>query len=160
MNNMFLSIVTLNLWLLAACQPSQTATPATTQTDFAVVKKVKVSGSAGNYSFAVTLQSPDTGCNQYANWWEVLRMDGTLVYRRILAHSHVNEQPFTRSGGGVTVMPTDSVLIRAHMNTSGYGHGNLAMVGTVAQGFSTYTVPDGLFAAAEKADPQPQGCAF
>ena len=60
--------------------------------------QVSVSGSAQSYTFSVTLRSSDTGCDHYADWWEVLSSDGELIYRRVLLHSHVDEQPFTRSG--------------------------------------------------------------
>ncbi|MCB0054175.1 MAG: hypothetical protein KDE24_32035, partial [Caldilinea sp.] len=62
---------------------------------------VTVRGDDGAYQFSVEIASPDTGCNQYADWWEVLDSDGNLLYRRILTHSHVDEQPFIRSGGPV-----------------------------------------------------------
>ena len=103
----------------------------------AVVEDVKVSGNENAYSFAVTLKSPDSGCKQYADWWEVISEDGkTLIYRRILAHSHVDEQPFTRSGGAVAIAANTEVIIRAHMFPSGYGDGIIAMKGSVANGFS------------------------
>jgi hypothetical protein len=46
------------------------------------VTAVRVSGAPGAYTFSVTLSSPDTGCDQYADWWEVITPDGELVYRR------------------------------------------------------------------------------
>ena len=86
----------------------------------AEVTSVSVSGGAGAYTFSVGVKSPDTGCEQYADWWEVLSEDAQLIYRRILTHSHVTEQPFTRSGGPVTVDTGQIIIIRAHMNNLGY----------------------------------------
>lgn len=70
---------------------------------------VKVRGIANSYSFSVEIESPDKGCSQYADWWEVLSEDGKLIYRRILAHSHADEQPFIRSGGPVKI-DTDAIV--------------------------------------------------
>jgi|GEM_PF-2150998 len=88
---------------------------------YADVISVEVSGVDNNYTFSVGITSPDTGCEQYANWWEVISEDGQLIYRRILGHSHVAEQPFVRLGGKVKIDKQQVVIIRAHMNTSGYG---------------------------------------
>lgn len=106
---------------------------------------------------AVTLRSPDTGCEQYANWWEVVSEDGALLYRRILGHSHVDEQPFTRSGSPVTSDAT--IIVRAHMAPGGYG--GVAFRGTLAGGFSAAPDIGADFAAglAEEA-PLPTSCAF
>ena len=61
--------------------------------------------------FPSIVASPDTGCDQYANWWEVITEDGALIYRRILGHSHVNEQPFIRSGVGVVIDENQVVIV-------------------------------------------------
>ena len=128
--------------------------------DHAVVRSVSAAGSAGNYTFSVELKSPDTGCGQYADWWEVLNADGKLIYRRILAHSHVHEQPFTRSGGPVKIAEDDVVTVRAHMHPGGYGSGKIAMKGSVKAGFQVFELPEGFAADVEKQAPQPIGCAF
>ena len=123
------------------------------------VEAVTVSGEPGEYSFSVTLRSPDTGCDQYADWWEVLGEDGSLLYRRILAHSHVDEQPFTRSGGPVDIQADTLVFVRAHMNTSGYG--GIVFSGTVGGTFAEATSFDTEAAAAvETQEPLPESCAF
>ncbi len=128
--------------------------------DYAVVRGVNVSGSAGSYTFSMELKSPDTGCDQYANWWEVLAEDGKLLYRRILVHSHVKEQPFTRSGGPVKIAEGDVVIVRAHMHPSGYGKGKIAMKGSVKDGFQIFDMPESFAPDVEKQAPQPTGCAF
>jgi len=122
------------------------------------VTGVVVSGSPGSYSFNVTVRSPDTGCKQYADWWEVLSEDGRLLYRRVLFHSHVGEQPFTRSGGPVPIQPDTLVWVRAHMNTSGYG--GAALKGSVKDGFKPAALDAGFAAGVAKQTPLPDGCAF
>ena len=127
----------------------------------AIVTNVKVTGQENNYTFFVTIKSPDTGCDQYANWWEVISADGKqLIYRRILAHSHVDEQPFTRSGGGVKITANTDIIVRAHMHTLGYGEGVIAMIGSVGKGFTAYEIPANFAVDLEKKSPQPSGCAF
>ncbi len=126
----------------------------------AAVTEATFTGEPGAYQVAVTVTSPDTGCEQYADWWEVLSADGELLYRRILAHSHVDEQPFTRSGGPVEIAPTDLIFIRVHMNNTGYS--SQVLQGTVANGFRTTTLLLGPehSATVEAQPPQPSGCAF
>jgi len=125
----------------------------------AEVVSVSVTGNENSYTFSIGIVSPDTGCEQYANWWEVISEDGSeLIYRRILGHSHVNEQPFIRSGGAVEISSTKTVIIRAHMNTSHYGI--KVFKGTVASGFSAFTIDDDFATNLEIQEPLPTGCAF
>ena len=150
-------------WLMfnTACQSSESEeTMNDDSSTYAVVENVSASGKEGNYPFSVTLKSPDTGCQQYADWWEILSENGDLIYRRILAHSHVSEQPFTRSGGQVNISSTDVVIIRGHMNTLGYGDGEIAMKGSVISGFQQFTISKDFASDIEKESPQPNGCAF
>lgn len=133
--------------------------PGPSADEVADVTGVRASGSPEAYTFSVTVRSPDTGCDQYADWWEVLTPEGELVYRRILAHSHVDEQPFTRSGGPVPVGEGDRVVVRAHMNDAGYG--GVAFAGSVASGFAADTTVSDRFApTVAEIEPLPTGCAF
>lgn len=123
------------------------------------VTAVRASGSPGAYTFSVTIQSPDTGCDQYADWWEVLTPEGELLYRRILAHSHVDEQPFTRSGGPVDVEESAHVVVRAHMSDGGYG--GMVFTGSVGSGFSADpSLTSGFAPELSKVSPLPSECAF
>jgi hypothetical protein len=135
-----------------------TADDISPPSDQAEVLEVKVSGEAGMYSFSVTISSPDEGCNQYADWWEVISQDGELFYRRILLHSHVNEQPFTRSGGPVAIEADTIVLVRAHMHPGGYG--SLAMQGSLEGGFEQVELSDDFAADLGETPPLPEGCNF
>jgi hypothetical protein len=128
------------------------------KTQFADVLSVNVTGNPGAYTFAVEVSSPDTGCEQYADWWEVIGEDGQLIYRRILLHSHVTEQPFTRSGGPVEIDAEMVVYVRAHMNTVSYG--GMVMKGTFQGGFKLEEVEAGFGSELERVQPQPQDCAF
>lgn len=125
---------------------------------FADILSVSVSGEAGAYQFTVEVSSPDSGCEQFADWWEVFSEDGKLLYRRILLHSHVSEQPFIRSGGPVDITANTVVYVRAHMNTVGYG--GLLMKGTVQDGFKSAEVEAGFGSDLERTPPQPEDCAF
>ena len=118
------------------------------------IVSVQVSSS---FVFSVGIESPDTGCDQYANWWEVLSPEGELLYRRILAHSHINEQPFVRSGGPVDISESTEVYIRAHMHPSGYG--GVAYKGSVDSGFSAFELNADFADGLATQDPLPSGCA-
>lgn len=122
------------------------------------VVAVTASGQAGRYDFSVTIRSPDLGCQQYADWWEVLDTSGRLLYRRVLFHSHAGEQPFERSGGPVPIQPDTVVWVRGHMNPGGYGAG--AFKGSVQSGFKPAALPKQFAAELEKTPPLPDGCAF
>ena len=139
-----------------ACSGQGTDRPA--PDDAADVTGVEVRGDSARYTFSVTVRSPDTGCDRYADWWEVVSTDGALIYRRVLLHSHVDEQPFTRSGGPVAVGPDSTVLVRAHMSDAGYG--GQALRGTPAGGFEPADLPPNFGADLGTAPPQPDGCAF
>ena len=136
--------------------PTPTTQEMTTSNDG--VQKLITTGNENNYTFTVTLKSPDTGCDQYADWWEVIDLEGNLIYRRILAHSHVNEQPFTRSGGKVAISATTKVIIRAHMNNSGY----LPQVlrGTITDGFISEKFDVEKFTSVATTGDLPSGCDF
>jgi hypothetical protein len=74
------------------------------------------------YKFDVTVRHTDEGWKHYANKWDVTAPDGTVLGTRILAHPHVDEQPFTRSLAGVKIPENiDEVTVRAHDLVHGYG---------------------------------------
>lgn len=82
---------------------------------------VKVTNNQDSYRFDVTLEHGDTGWDHYADGWEVLTPAGDVLGKRVLAHPHVNEQPFTRSLSGVRIpQEISAVSIRAHDSVHGY----------------------------------------
>ncbi len=124
----------------------------------AAVVAVSITGSSGAYQFDVTVTSPDEGCDHYADWWEVMDSDSSLVYRRVLGHSHVDEQPFSRSGGPIEIEIDDLVFIRAHMSNIGYG--SRALGGSIQDGFVPTTIPANRAAELSLIEPLPGDCAF
>ena len=124
----------------------------------AEVLEVQTRGEANNYTFAVTVSSPDTGCDRYADWWEVITPEGELLYRRVLLHSHVDEQPFERSGSPVKIQPQQQVIVRVHMSSDGYSP--LARQGTVESGFAAVRLSEGFAKNLESVEPLPKNCAF
>jgi len=81
--------------------------------------KVRADGG-GTFSFDVTLRHADSGWDHYADRWDVLAPDGTVLGSRTLFHPHVDEQPFTRGLSGVGVPAgIRTVTIRAHDTVHG-----------------------------------------
>lgn len=156
-------LLILPVFYIQACNQNDTSSDSMPDTIITVdeqasIVSVSTSGEENAYTFSVGIASPDTGCEQYANWWEVISENGDLLYRRILGHSHVNEQPFVRSGGAVSITSSTVVIIRAHMNTSGYG--TTGYKGSVSEGFSEFIIDEGFASELTTQDPLPDGCAF
>lgn len=119
---------------------------------------VSAAGASGAYTLFVTLRADETGCDRYADWWEVLTPDGALVYRRILDHSHPDEQPFERSGGPVPIGSEEEVVVRGHLHPDGFG--GVAVTGAVDGGWTAFTPEPGWAAAVDGEPPLPAGCLF
>ena len=109
-------------------------------------------------ALSVTVSSPDTGCDHYADWWAVLSESGDLLYRRLLLHSHVDEQPFTSTGGHMDAWRDETVIARSHMNLASYG--GVAMRGSLIDGFNSVILTTGFGDGVETIAPLPDGCAF
>lgn len=78
--------------------------------------------AAGTWRFSVTVRHADAGWDHYADRWQVLSSDGKLLGERVLLHPHDDEQPFTRSLGGVTIPAgLTGVRVRAHDSVHGWG---------------------------------------
>ncbi|MDC0739200.1 hypothetical protein N6L24_13010 [Cognatishimia sp. SS12] len=86
-----------------------------------VIEEVRATLQGTTWRFDVTLSHPDTGTEHYADGWRILDPDGNELALRVLYHPHVNEQPFTRSLGGV-VLPDgiSEVGIQARCNVDGW----------------------------------------
>ncbi len=106
-------------------QPSATSTQANADVTF--VRAVQT--GEGVWTFHVTVEHPDTGWDDYADGWDVVLPDGSVVlpnpddpFTRLLLHPHETEQPFTRSQSNIAI-PSDvtEVTVRAHDLVDGFG---------------------------------------
>lgn len=83
--------------------------------------QVKPDG-AQSFHFSVGVRHNDEGWDHFANKWDVVAPDGTILATRILHHPHENEQPFTRSLGGIIIPDgITTVTVQAHDSVHGYG---------------------------------------
>ena len=90
--------------------------------DDAVIEDATARASGDAWNFSVTLRHGDTGWDDYADGWRVVAEDGTELGMRVLYHPHVEEQPFTRSLGGVSIPDgIETVFIEARTNADGWG---------------------------------------
>ncbi len=97
------------------------------------------------WTFAVTVQHPDKGWEDYADGWDVVLPDGSILkpdpespFTRLLLHPHDTEQPFTRSQGNIIITEdVKFVTVRAHDLVDGFGGKEIVVDLTVesSQGF-------------------------
>ncbi len=88
-----------------------------------------VQTGADTWTFYVTVAHPDTGWEDYADGWDVVLPDGTVIkpnsddpFTRLLLHPHESEQPFTRSQSGIVIPEgVTEVRVRAHDLVDGWG---------------------------------------
>ncbi|MCB9079752.1 MAG: hypothetical protein H6631_19275 [Anaerolineaceae bacterium] len=91
--------------------------------DYAQVVFVSATQSSdGTWRFDTTVRHNDQGWDDYADAWQVVDLDGTVLGERILLHPHDTEQPFTRSQSGIAI-PDDvtQVIVQAKDNVEGFG---------------------------------------
>ena len=147
---LYLSLITIFSLLSAiVCQPTfasgnpsaqSSATRRNSDADVLYVRAVQETKST--WTFHVTVRHPDTGWGDFADGWDVLTPDGTVVkpdssgqFTRELLHPHVNMQPFTRSQSGIVIPPgVTRVRVRAHDLVDGFGGREVLVDLTVSSG--------------------------
>ncbi|MGR3712510.1 MAG: hypothetical protein ACU0A6_05260 [Shimia sp.] len=103
-------------------------TTVSAHADAPQITDARASQQGSTWRFDVTLLHPDTGWDHYADGWRVELPDGTVLTTRVLAHPHVNEQPFTRSQSGVQLPAgTETVLIRSRCIVDGWSKNTYAL---------------------------------
>lgn len=89
--------------------------------DPAEIVGVEAEPGADGWRVSVTIRHADTGWDDYADGWRVIA-DGEVVGTRVLAHPHVEEQPFTRSMSGIAIPEgAETVEVEASTNVTGWG---------------------------------------
>lgn len=103
-----------------------TATSTSTHPDIIAARATRE--DSGTWRFDVTVSSPYDTPERYADAWRVLAPDGTELGVRILTHDHANEQPFTRSQGGIAIADDiTTVTIEGRDLANGWGGGTLEL---------------------------------
>jgi len=93
------------------------------------VEFVRAVYNGSSWTFHVTVRHLDTGWDDYADGWDVVLPDGTVLkpdsssaFTRLLLHPHENEQPFTRSQSNIIIPDgITQVTVRAHDLVDGFG---------------------------------------
>ncbi len=87
-----------------------------------VLRAEATAEGGGAWRFRVTVAHGDSGWDHYADKWDVVAPDGSVLGTRVLLHPHETEQPFTRALGGVKIPEgVRQVTLRAHDRVHGYG---------------------------------------
>lgn len=74
------------------------------------------------YDVAVTLSSPYDTPQRYADGWQVLTPEGTVLGVHTLLHDHATEQPFTRVQRAVTIPAgIERVTVQGRDQANGFG---------------------------------------
>jgi len=125
---------------------------------FARVTSVTARGSTGEYDLTVTLDVPDLGCEQYADWWEVIDPETDVLRAR-----QPLDRPWLQAGDrestlqGAPILLDQQVVVRVHMHPHGYG--GLAAIGNVKDGIvpsEDFELADRFHDAAERGEvPEP-----
>ncbi len=76
---------------------------------------------AETWKFTVTVRHEDRDPDHWADWWRVRTLDGRELGRRVLLHSHVDEQPFTRDERIRIPRGVHTVVVEAHDKVHGLG---------------------------------------
>ena len=113
--------------------------------DVLFVRAVQI--APDTWTFDVTVTHPDTGWEDYADGWDVVLPDGTVVkpnpdapFTRLLTHPHQTEQPFTRSQSGIAIpAAVTQVTVRAHDLVDGWG-GRVVVVDLTQESGPDFTV--------------------
>jgi len=86
-----------------------------------IVYVVAVREAAEEWTFAVTVRHADHDPDHWVDWWHVRTPEGRELGRRVLLHSHVDEQPFTRDARVRIPAHIRVVAVEAHDSLHGLG---------------------------------------
>jgi len=85
------------------------------------IVNVEMVKQGSHWRATTTLKHDDTGWDHYADAWRVVTFGGEVLATRTLFHPHVDEQPFTRSLGQITIPKSvSSIYIEAHDKAHGW----------------------------------------
>lgn len=86
-----------------------------------VINVAAVQDAPEQWTFNVTVSHADDDKEHWADWWRVRTPDGRELGRRVLLHSHFDEQPFTRDERITIPRGVTIVVVEAHDKVHGVG---------------------------------------
>lgn len=94
-----------------------------TSLDYAQVKNVQAMQSKdGSWCFDTQVRHNDQSWEHYADAWQVTDLEGNVLGKRVLAHPHDNEQPFTRRLCNIKIKEAlQKVIVSSKCNVHGFG---------------------------------------
>lgn len=110
------------------------APPETRAGEADVVAVEAIEEDDGLWTFSVTVRHADRNPDHWADWWRVRTPAGEVLGRRVLLHSHVDEQPFTRSGRIRVPGDVRIVVVEAHDKVHGLGGATVTVDLSMASG--------------------------
>jgi len=123
--------------LLALALLLAPATAFAGKADVVTVEAIEERGE--QWTFAVTVRHDDKDPDHWADWWIVRTPKGQELGRRVLLHSHVDEQPFTRDERIRIPREITVVVVEAHDKVHAYG-GKVVTVDLTRPAGPGYTV--------------------
>lgn len=113
----------------AICLAVLFAAPTVQAGDADVLTATARQDMRGAWTVSATILHADEDWDHYADRFDVLGPDGTVLGSRTLFHPHVNEQPFTRSLSSLTIPENvDVITVRAHDSVHELGGATIEVV--------------------------------
>ncbi len=80
-----------------------------------------------HWAVSVTLKHADSGWDHYADDWRIVDANGKVIANRVLAHPHIDEQPFTRSQSHIRLPDSGVIYLEAHDKRHGWARQRLSV---------------------------------
>jgi len=117
------TLLVLGLFVSLSSVGESNAGTYSTSLDYAQVQKVKaIQSEDDSWCFDAQVRHNDQSWKHYADAWQVTDLEGNVLGKRVLAHPHDNEQPFTRRLCNIEIAEAlQKVIVSSKCNVHGFG---------------------------------------